>query len=127
LNDLKKLTLELIQNGFKSARDKSKFDKKIYGSKENDSEIDFEEEPGSSISTKQNNEERYQEHEDNYLFAETRGEETLRLEQKKKEMIKNHWKKQRKTKAAADELFLNEHYTKNQTIRFVAFSKLQSV
>jgi hypothetical protein len=68
LNDLKKLTLELIQNGFKSARDKSKFDKKIYGSKENDSEIDFEEEPGSSISTKQNNEERYQEHEDNYLL-----------------------------------------------------------
>jgi hypothetical protein len=43
--------------------------KKIYGSKENDSEIDFEEEPGSSlISTKQNNEERYQEHEDNYLL-----------------------------------------------------------
>jgi hypothetical protein len=57
--------------------------KKIYGSK-NDREIDFEEEPGSSlISTKQNNEERYQEHEDNYLFAETIEEETLRLEQKK--------------------------------------------
>jgi hypothetical protein len=52
---------------------------------QNDSEIDFEEEPGSSlISTKQNNEERYQEHEDNYLFAETiEEEETLRLEQKK--------------------------------------------
>jgi hypothetical protein len=47
------------------------------------SEIDFEEEPGSSlISTKQNNEERYQEHE--LSFAETiEEEETLRLEQKK--------------------------------------------
>jgi hypothetical protein len=62
-----------------------KFDKKNIWFKENDSEIDFEEEPGSSlISTKQNNEERYQEHEDNYLFAETiEEEETLRLEQKK--------------------------------------------
>jgi hypothetical protein len=50
-------------------RDKSKFDKKNIWFKENDSEIDFEEEPGSSlISTKQNNEERYQEHEDNYLL-----------------------------------------------------------
>jgi hypothetical protein len=45
LNDLKKLTLELIQTEFKE--NESKFDKKYIRFKENDSEIDFEEEPGS--------------------------------------------------------------------------------
>jgi hypothetical protein len=40
LNDLKKLTLELIQT--ESARDQSKFDKKNIWFKRNDSEIDFE-------------------------------------------------------------------------------------
>jgi hypothetical protein len=45
LNDLK--IDQLIQNGeFKSTRDESKFDQKIYGSnEENDNEIDFEESP----------------------------------------------------------------------------------
>ncbi|MFV8332332.1 sigma-54 dependent transcriptional regulator [Flavobacterium sp.] len=112
LNDLKKLTLELIQNGSSKVQETNQnLIKKIYGSKENDSEIDFEEEPGSSlISTKQNNEERYQEHEDNYLFAETiEEEETLRLEQKEIEMIKKSLEKNKgKRKAAADELGISE-------------------
>jgi hypothetical protein len=33
---------------------------KIYGSKENDSEIDFEEEPRTALMASQNNEETYQ-------------------------------------------------------------------
>lgn len=112
LNDLKKLTLELIQNGSSKVQETNQnLIKKIYGSKENDSEIDFEEEPRSSlISTKQNNEEDYQEHEDNYLFAETiEEEETLRLEQKEIEMIKKSLEKNKgKRKAAADELGISE-------------------
>ena len=112
LNDLKKLTLELIQNGSSKVQETNQnLIKKIYGSKENDSEIDFEEEPRSSlISTKQNNEQDYQEHEDNYLFAETiEEEETLRLEQKEIEMIKKSLEKNKgKRKAAADELGISE-------------------
>ena len=112
LNDLKKLTLELIQNGSSKVQETNQnLIKKIYGSKENDSEIDFEEEPRSSlISTKQNNEDHYREHEDNYLFAETvEEEETLRLEQKEIEMIKKSLEKNKgKRKAAADELGISE-------------------
>ena len=112
LNDLKKLTLELIQNGSSKVQETNQnLIKKIYGSKENDSEIDFEEEPRSSlIATTQNNEDHYQEHDDNYLFAETiEEEETLRLEQKEIEMIKKSLEKNKgKRKAAADELGISE-------------------
>ena len=46
LHDLKKLTLELMQNGVSKVQEtNSQFNQKIYGSKEEDSEIDFEEEP----------------------------------------------------------------------------------
>jgi hypothetical protein len=47
---------------------------KIYGSKENDSEIDFEEEPRTALMASQNNEETYQEN-DELSFAETEEEE----------------------------------------------------
>ena len=110
LNDLKKLTLELIQNGSSKVQETNQnLIKKIYGSKESDSEIDFEEEPRSSLITaKQANEELY--NEDNYLFAETiEEEETLRLEQKEIEMIKKSLEKNKgKRKAAADELGISE-------------------
>ena len=78
--------------------------KKIYGSKETDSEIDFEEEPRAALISSQNNEE------DDYLFAETvEEEETLRLEQKEIEMIKKSLEKNKgKRKAAADELGISE-------------------
>jgi transcriptional regulator with PAS, ATPase and Fis domain len=111
LNDLKKLTLELIQNGGSKVQETNQnLIKKIYGSKENDSEIDFEEEPRASLISAQNNEDLYQEHEDNYLFAETvEEEETLRLEQKEIEMIKKSLEKNKgKRKAAADELGISE-------------------
>ena len=111
LNDLKKLTLELIQNGSSKVQETNQnLIKKIYGSKENDSEIDFEEEPRGALITSQNNQDLYQENEENYLFAETiEEEETLRLEQKEIEMIKKSLEKNKgKRKAAADELGISE-------------------
>ena len=111
LNDLKKLTLELIQNGSSKVQETNQnLIKKIYGSKENDSEIDFEEEPRGALITSENNQDLYQENDDNYLFAETiEEEETLRLEQKEIEMIKKSLEKNKgKRKAAADELGISE-------------------
>jgi transcriptional regulator with PAS, ATPase and Fis domain len=112
LHDLKKLTLELMQSGSSKVQEANQnLIKKIYGSQENDSEIDFEEEPRTALITTQNKEERYQEHDDNYLFAETveEEEEILRLEQKEIEMIKKSLEKNKgKRKAAADELGISE-------------------
>ena len=111
LNDLKKLTLELIQNGGSKVQETNQnLIKKIYGSKESDSEIDFEEQPRGPLITSLNNDDLYQETDDNYLFAETvEEEETLRLEQKEIEMIKKSLEKNKgKRKAAADELGISE-------------------
>ncbi len=112
LHDLKKLTLELMQNGSSKVQETNQnLIKKIYGSKENDSEIDFEEEPRATLISSQNDEEGYQHQEDNFLFAETieEEEETLRLEQKEIEMIKKSLEKNKgKRKAAADELGISE-------------------
>lgn len=111
LHDLKKLTLELMQNGSSKVQETNQnLIKKIYGSKENDSEIDFEEEPRTALITSQNKEENYQENDENYLFAETiEEEEILRLEQKEIEMIKKSLEKNKgKRKAAADELGISE-------------------
>jgi transcriptional regulator with PAS, ATPase and Fis domain len=112
LHDLKKLTLELMQNGSANVQEANKnLIKKIYGSQENDSEIDFEEEPSTAVMTTPNNrEEQYQSNDDNYLFAETiEEEEILRLEQKEIEMIKKSLEKNKgKRKAAADELGISE-------------------
>ncbi len=112
LHDLKKLTLELMQNGSSKVQETNQnLIKKIYGSKENDSEIDFEEEPRATLISSQNDEEGYQDQEDNFLFAETieEEEETLRLEQKEIEMIKKSLEKNKgKRKAAADELGISE-------------------
>ena len=111
LHDLKKLTLELMQSGASKVQETNpNLIKKIYGSKENDSEIDFEEEPRTALITSQNNEERYPENDESYLFAETiEEEEVLRLEQKEIEMIKKSLEKNKgKRKAAADELGISE-------------------
>jgi transcriptional regulator with PAS, ATPase and Fis domain len=111
LNDLKKLTLELMQNGVTKVQEtNSNLIKKIYGSNEDDSEIDFEEEPRTGVITTQNNENNYQEQEDNYQFAETiEEEEILKLEQREIEMIKKSLEKNKgKRKAAADELGISE-------------------
>lgn len=112
LHDLKKLTLELMQNDSSKVQEANQnLITKIYGSQENDSEIDFEEEPRTALITTQNKEELYQEHHDNFLLAETieEEEEILRLEQKEIEMIKKSLEKNKgKRKAAADELGISE-------------------
>ncbi|SDX31549.1 sigma-54 interaction domain-containing protein [Flavobacterium degerlachei] len=112
LHDLKKLTLELMESGSSKVQETNKnLITKIYGSKENDSEIDFEEEPRTALLSTQHKEEIYQENDDNYLFAETveEEEEVLRLEQKEIEMIKKSLEKNKgKRKAAADELGISE-------------------
>lgn len=111
LNDLKKLTLELMKNGSSKNQDiNPNLIQKIYGSQGIESEIDFEEQPNTSIITAQNSESQYQEPDENYLFAETiEEEEVLRLEQKEIEMIKKSLEKNKgKRKAAADELGISE-------------------
>jgi transcriptional regulator with PAS, ATPase and Fis domain len=111
LNDLKKLTLELMQNGGAKVQEKnSHLINKIYGSNEEDSEIDFEEEPRTNVISTQNKENSYQEQDDNYQFAETvEEEEILKLEQREIEMIKKSLEKNKgKRKAAADELGISE-------------------
>ncbi|KAF2510105.1 sigma-54-dependent Fis family transcriptional regulator [Flavobacterium zhairuonense] len=112
LNDLKKLTLELMKNGSSKVQDiNPNLIQKIYGNQQNDSEIDFEEEPRTAVmTTPAVREENYQIQDDNYLFAETiEEEEILRLEQKEIEMIKKSLEKNKgKRKAAADELGISE-------------------
>ncbi len=108
LNDLKKLTLELIQNGSAKVREDSQnLINKIYG----DVDVDFEEDndphqkPYISNSGSQNFSRN-----ENYEFAETiEEEEILRLEQKEIEMIKKALEKNKgRRKAAADELGISE-------------------
>lgn len=111
LNDLKKLTLELMKNGTSKVQDiNPNLIQKIYGNQQNDSEIDFEEEPRTAVMKPAVREDNYQIPDDNYLFAETiEEEEILRLEQKEIEMIKKSLEKNKgKRKAAADELGISE-------------------
>ena len=113
LNDLKKLTLELMQNGSAKVQEANKnLIQKIYGQKE-DTEIAFEE-PRMSVIPSQNNshQEEFEEEDDdqNYLFAEAvEEEETLRLDAKEIELIKKALDRNKgKRKAAADELGISE-------------------
>ena len=112
LNDLKKLTLELMKNGTKVQDINPSLIQKVYGA--NESEIDFEEAPRRSSLPIQNptQQDNYQEEDDdqNYLFAETvEEEEVLKLEQKEIELIKKSLERHSgKRKAAADELGISE-------------------
>ncbi len=115
LNDLKKLTMELMQNGVTKVQEtNSHLINKIYGQNEDDSEIDFEEEaedePRTGLIAATTSEKSYQEQDDNYQFTETvEEEEILKLEQREIEMIKKSLEKNRgKRKAAADELGISE-------------------
>ncbi|RRJ93683.1 sigma-54 interaction domain-containing protein [Flavobacterium macacae] len=113
LNDLKKLTMELMQNGSSKVQETNKnLIQKIYGSNnQEDSEIDFEEQPRVSyLSNPQKIEEDFEEQDDNYTFAETvEEEEILKLEEKEIELIKKSLEKNKgKRKAAADELGISE-------------------
>ena len=111
LHDLKKLTLELMKNGSAKVQEiNTNLIQKIYGSKETESEIAFEEEPRNAVFNNQPAEDDFEENDDNYLFAETvEEEEVLKLEQKEIEMIKKSLEKNKgKRKAAADELGISE-------------------
>lgn len=116
LNDLKKLTLELMKNGSSKVQETNpSLIRKIYGSDNEDTDFDFDEPQEHSLSVLPVINKPQQEHfmndrDDKYLFAETvEEEETLRLEQKEIEMIKKSLEKNKgKRKAAADELGISE-------------------
>jgi transcriptional regulator with PAS, ATPase and Fis domain len=115
LHDLKKLTLELIKNGASKVQETNQhLIQKIYGNKENDNEIEFEEQHDLAVIpvNKKTEISEFKDNEVNYLFAETveeEEEEVLRLEQKEIEMIKKSLDKNKgKRKAAADELGISE-------------------
>ena len=110
LNDLKKLTLELMQNGSSKVQETNKgLIQKIYGNSEENTI--FEEKPRVEMIPTQSNliAEEFED-EDNYLFAETVDEEeTLSLEAKEIELIKKSLERNKgKRKAAADELGISE-------------------
>jgi transcriptional regulator with PAS, ATPase and Fis domain len=113
LNDLKKLTLELMKNGAKVQDINPSLIQKVYGAKENESEISFEETPRVNVipTQTQAHQEEFEEDDDhNYLDAETvEEEEILKLEQKEIELIKKSLERHKgKRKAAADELGISE-------------------
>lgn len=112
LNDLKKLTLELMKNGAAKVQEtNSGLIKKIYGKPEEADDHDFEEEPQlAAIPTNANETFAEEAADDDYQFAETiEEEEPLRLEQKEIEMIRKSLERHKgKRKAAADELGISE-------------------
>ncbi len=116
LNDLKKLTMELMKNGSSKVQETNpNLIRKIYGDNHDEADFDFDEPQQHSLSVlpvinKPQQEHFISERDDKYLFAETvEEEETLRLEQKEIEMIKKSLEKNKgKRKAAADELGISE-------------------
>ena len=114
LNDLKKLTLELMKNGAKAQDINPNLIQKVYG--KSNEETFFEEQPRTTEVIPVTNEVEQEEFDDedddndNYLFAETIEEEgTLKLEAKEIELIKKSLERNKgKRKAAADELGISE-------------------
>ena len=115
LNDLKKLTLELMKNGSTKVQDiNPHLIQKVYGKKE-EITTDFEESPLRNTLIPEADSMEQEEFEDDedsndYLFAETvEEEETLSLEAKEIELIKKSLDRNKgKRKAAADELGISE-------------------
>lgn len=113
LNDLKKLTLELMQSGSTKVQETNKnLIQRIYGPKEETNAL-FQEEEKLSVfpaETQAIQEEFDDDDESNYLFAETIEEEdSLRLDEKEIELIKKALDRNKgKRKAAADELGISE-------------------
>lgn len=112
LNDLKKLTMELMKNGAKTQDINPSLIQKVYGKSEENTF--FEEEPRLEVIPSHNevDQEEFDDDGDdsNYLFAETvEEEEVLKLEQKEIELIKKALDRNKgKRKAAADELGISE-------------------
>src|SRR5690606_10786305 len=109
LNELKKLTVDLMQNGgTKVQQENQGLIKKIYGQAE--TEIPFEQ-SHQAIPLQTVDQEEFEDEDDqNYLFAETvEEEETLSLEPIESELIQKALERNRgKRKAAADELGISE-------------------
>ena len=111
LNDLKKLTLELMKNGTKVQDINPNLVQKVYGNQEE--ETFFEETPITPALVKEPElQEEFDDEEDetNYLLAETvEEEETLSLEAKEIELIKKSLERNKgKRKLAAEELGISE-------------------
>lgn len=115
LNDLKKLTLELMKNGGAKVQENNQgLIQKIYGKPEHTDLRPFEEHahpvvmPAGTSATHTDYVD--EDADDNYLFAEAiEEEEPLRLEQKEIEMIRKALERHRgRRKAAADELGISE-------------------
>lgn len=107
LNDLKKLTLELIQNGSAKVREHHQgLINKIYGE---EADVDFDDTHQPAI-IQTPHPQNFNRNNEKYEFAETiEEEEILRLEQKEIEMIKKALEKNKgKRKAAAEELGISE-------------------
>jgi len=113
LHDLKKLTLELMQNGSTKVQEMNKnLIQKVFGQKE-EGLPSYEDEHRMSNLAPQNvmEQEEFEDDDDaNYLMAETvEEEETLKLEQREIELIKKSLARHKgKRKAAADELGISE-------------------
>ena len=115
LNDLKKLTLELMQNENAKVQENNKsLIQKIYGNSEEKNTI-FEKEIKRNVSPVEEEveQEEFEDDDDfnnNYLYTEAIDEvETLSLEAKEIELIiKSLEKNKGKRKAAADELGISE-------------------
>lgn len=112
LNDLKKLTLELMQNGSTQVKESNQgLIQKIYGKKEElihtEKESSYQAIPLETIDEQ---EEFMDDENQDYLLAETiEEEETLRLDEKEIELIKKALDRNKgKRKAAADELGISE-------------------
>jgi transcriptional regulator with PAS, ATPase and Fis domain len=117
LNDLKKLTMELMQSGSsaKVQETNKNLIQRIYG--QNEENVLFDKEPKAEIIPVSNQIEPIEQEDfeddlddENYLFAETiEEEETLSLEAKEIELIKKALERNKgKRKAAADELGISE-------------------
>lgn len=110
LNDLKKLTLELMQNGNskKVQEDNESLIQKIYGGDEED--IESEELSDEKLEVLQIPQNNMPEKQDKYYFAEEiEEEETLSLHDKELELIRKSLERHHgKRKAAADELGISE-------------------
>jgi transcriptional regulator with PAS, ATPase and Fis domain len=114
LHDLKKLTLELMQNGSTKVQEMNKnLIQKVFEPKE-DLLKSFDEDPRlQKLIAQHEDQEEFEEDEEdniNYLMAETIDEvEILKLEQKEIELIKKSLERHKgKRKAAADELGISE-------------------
>ncbi len=113
LNDLKKLTLKLMQEGdTKTVQDENEgLIQKIYGgSGDNIDEADIDNDKLEVLQIPQQNAAQKQEEKDKYYFAEEiEEEETLSLQDKELELIKKSLERHNgKRKAAAEELGISE-------------------